>query len=419
MKSGKDASGGVRDLLVNRDFNALWFAMLLSTAGTFFLLLALSVSALERVDSALGVSGVFASQWFLALFAPAAVTRLCARYRPRYTLPLIEGAGAFVTLGIALTSEFPIAILFLLLLLRGYLDAITKSIRTVALRLYLEGPLLERAASLFNTSYYMGGAAGALIGTLLIAHLSIPQIALLNAATHLIATLLYLRLGRLAGPKKVETTTRRSAWTEALETLRGNHLLLAAFGRLCVTAAVFQGFHNVARTVMPLREFGMPPSAVTMLQFLASTAILFGALFVTHFLQSNSRLKVDGTLLIASTSIVMIAPLAGFPPITAFAVYFVFIFLFEVAFTKFQKDVVVHCPAEHMPAIASTNHAVLTLGITVTVLAVGALADAFGLLGAAVVAALAATVANLSIFSMLGRAEGPPIAVESKEGQVE
>lgn len=417
MTDTRTSETGIGRLLANGNFVGLWCAMLLSTAGSFLLLLALSISALERLDSALGVSGVFASQWFLALFAPAAVVWLCARWTPRAILAPVELGGAIVTLVIAATVEQPLVVLFALLLVRGYLDAITKSVRTVALRRYLEGPLLERGASLFNTSYYLGGAVGSLIGTLLVGRLSIEEIALVNVATYLGAAALYLRLGRLPASRPLPGVRRTSAYLQAFGAIRDNPLLLAAFARLSITAGIFQGFHNVARTVMPLQEFGLAPSAVTALQALASMAILSGALFVGRFLQSDSRLQLDGTFLIIATSALMMLPLVGFAPPPAFALYFVFIFAFEVAFTKFQKDLVVHCRAEDMAAVASTNHAALTLSITITVLAIGFLADVWGLFGAAAFAALAASGLGIAVFALLGRAEvrmGEAVGKESR-----
>jgi hypothetical protein len=383
-------------LVTSRAFVLTWLPMLLSTCGTFMLLLALAADVMRRTDSATAAAAVYGAQWLLPMAAPPLVAWLNARLRTGRALALSEAVSAVITLLVAVAvaaGSFP-AVLGLLVW-RGLTESITKSLRVVALKQAFDGPSLERASTLFGTSFYLGGALGGIAGTLLIDRLSLPVIAVLDAMTFAVAGVLYLLLPKHQAPAPaagVRPGTTALLRRGALAVWR-TPALFRGFVWLTLTAMVFQGFHNAARTIIPMRDLGLGATAVTRLQVLSSVAILLGVACVARFMQGRCNGVVAAGWMVGLTCAAMTgATLAGSVG-PAFTLYFLFIFCFEVAFTKFNNAMVLACPAAHIAAVASLNNAVTSSGLMVFVLLTGVLADLHSTQFAAMFLALIAMLA--------------------------
>lgn len=384
------------ELVFSRAFFAPWLAMLVSTAGTFLLLLALSSDVMQRTQSATAAASVYGAQWLLPMLAPPLVAGLCARVRIGWALALSEAISAIVTVLVAaaiLSGSFQLVLL--LLVLRGLTESMTKSMRMVALKDAFEGVHLERASTIFGTSFYLGGALGGAIGSILVERLPLSVVALLDALTFAAAAALYL----LFPSRPPATGAGRS--TPTMQLLRDgaaavwhHQLLFRSFVWVATTAIVFQGFHNAARTIIPMRNLGLGPSAVTQLQVISSVAILVGVALVARFMQGRFENTLASFLMIASTALAMLACTVVKSVPLVFGLYFVFICAFEVAFTKFNNALILHCPRKHMPAVASLNSALTSTGLLVFVLLTGVLADLYS----ATVAAAALALAAIALF---------------------
>lgn len=415
-----------RKVLSERNFVILWIAMLVSTAGAFVFLLAASLHAYENFDSSFAVGAVFASQWTLVLAAPSLASWLHVRFPIRRGLVALEGTAAGITLLAALTPQDNTTIAMMLILivfsLRGVLDAVTKSLRMVVLRKTFDGPTLQLAAALFGTSYYLGGVLGGLLGAFVVTRIPLEEIVFLNVATYIFAAIAYQMLrekkvANLASSYAGKANGKRllGAWKHALNLLMEMPELRGAFLRLTLTAAAFQGFHNVARTVLPIKMFGRVGSDVALLQSAASAAILIGALTVAWLTSARLGLRLGGTKLIAGVAFAMLLPLAVSSWVVFVILYFVFIFLFEVAFTVFQRDMVVACPTEHMAAVGAASQSTLSIALAVTALAAGALIDLAGAEVAAVGIALTATAFSLLISIGHNASQSSPNAERPKQ----
>lgn len=394
-RTPEPARGALRHagaLFADRAFLLMWCAMLASTAGTFLLLLALSLTLFTGSGSGFQASAVFGVQWLLPLAAAPLIGWLGSRFRPRGVLAAADVAGALLSLAVGFASGSGLLAVFVLLALRGLAEAVTKSVRVVALKRHMRPADLERAASLFNTSQYLGGAVGGLLGAALVERLTLPEIAAIDALTFGFAALCYLLLPaeiRREGAGGPPPTAR--VWRAARRALAGRPGLLANFHYLLLVTAIFQGFHNVARTPLPVGQLGLGAGGLMLLQVLSSTAIVAGALFVALFMQ-GPRGRVHPALLVAATAAAMVGAVLLREPVASLALYTVFIFGFEVAFTKVQKDVILDCPDEaiaHVSALANALQMALMMAV---VFLGGGLMDHIGLAATAFAAAAVAGV---------------------------
>lgn len=122
----------LRDIVAFRPFALLWVAMFVSMVGTYLLLLVLSAEFFARSGSNFRAGAVFAMQWMPALVSFPLVGYCTQRWVPRRLLMATEIGGAVVSLSIGLLFHAGFRVVAVLLVLRGLLEAMTKSGYTVA-----------------------------------------------------------------------------------------------------------------------------------------------------------------------------------------------------------------------------------------------------------------------------------------------
>lgn len=347
-------------LLRDRRFILLWLAMLVSSTGTFMLLLVVSSHLLRAHGSGLGAASVFAFQWALPVVLASLVRRFAESPNLRRVVVSSEIGGAMVSVAIGLMlgsqSMIPVVLCFLV---RGMFEAVTKTARVVLVKLMFQGPALTAASSTFNLSYYVGGVLGGLLGAALVMHVSLMTVCLIDATTFVFSAGCYLLLPKVGVPSRKATTARRGAILDTLTLMRGDRALWAAVGYLVAATGVFQGFHNAARTLLPIRHLGLADTAVMQLQMVSGTAIVGGALLVPLLgRRTQMRAFAFGVHVLASLSLWFTAQVGT--PLALFIAYFGFIFLFEVAFTAAQASMIQSCPAEAMPTLSAGSNALGT-----------------------------------------------------------
>ena len=71
--------------------------------------------------------------------------------------------------------------------------------------------------------------------------------------------------------------------------------------------------------------------------------------------------------------------------LSSYLLYFIYMFLFEVLFFKYQADVVSACSKEHMPLIATFQYALAYIGMMIIIFVGGIVTQQFSLPWAAVI----------------------------------
>ncbi|MFF8715214.1 MFS transporter [Streptomyces sp. NPDC015184] len=362
-------------LLGSPVFLVLWGAMLASSTGTFFLLLTVSTHLLTETDSGLTAASVFGFQWVLPVLLMGVIRRACAGERLRRTVVLCEVAGGLVSLSIGLLLDrgllAPVLVAFLL---RGLLEGITKTARVVYTRQLFDGPLLKPASYTFNNSYYLGGALGGGLGAVLVDRVPITTACAIDAATFLVSACCYRWLPAVTAPRS-GTDGKRGVLGQVRAAARENPRLALSAGYFVVAVGVFQGYHNVARTTVPIRVLGLGDAAAMTLQLVSGVGLVAGAVAAPLLLQRVRAPRYLAAATNAATALaISVVPLAG-GPIVMYGCYFAYLAVFEFSFTAAQAAMIQDCPPDRLLALTTfTNAAGNGLLILVT-LAVGALSD--------------------------------------------
>ncbi|HBM8317468.1 TPA: MFS transporter [Enterobacter cloacae] len=370
--------GELKATLRDAALQRIWSAVLVSTLGNFLLMLSLSVYVWRQTGSNFLASAIFAVQWGAIIFSAPLVSRILQRYPAARTAAFSEWAGGIISLLIGLSISF-LPMVFFLLLLRGFAESLSKSARVVAMKEAVPTPLLGRAASLLGTSTFIGIALGSLGGALLVDSIAPGWIAVIDSLTFVISGMLYLSLWRRTPVTDQRPAERKGGMRAALQTLRGWPDLRRQFVWVLVSTAFLQGFHNVARTLLPL-QLGMGEQGIMLLQALASASFFFGAMAVALLMQGESRNWRSQPWFISLLSAALLQFSLLVPSMTASLVsYALYLFVFEIAFTFCQKNMIVLCPQEYLGAISSAAISASTLGMVAVIAVGGALSDWVGL----------------------------------------
>jgi len=362
-------------LLQDRRFLLLWLAMLVSATGTFMLLLVVSAHVLREHGSGLGAASVFAFQWILPVMLASLVRRLAERPDLRRVVACSEAGGAVasIAIGLLLMSGWVVPVM-LCFLVRGLFEAVTKTSRMMFVKLMFQGKALAAASSTFNLSYYVGGVLGGLLGALLVMHVSLMTVCLIDAATFIFSAACYLLLPSVQAPPRAAGGPRRGAIADTLALLRRDRALWTSVGYLVAATGVFQGFHNAARTLLPIRNLALGDAAVMQLQMVSGAAIVAGAVLVPLLgRRMQARAVPFGVHALASLLLWACGQVGSLPLL--FLAYFGFIFMFEVAFTAAQASLIQACRTEDMATLSAGSNALGTGLLIVCSLGSGWLSD--------------------------------------------
>ena len=368
------------ETLRNKSLQIIWSAVLISTVGNFLLMLSLSVYVWRISGSNFLASAVFAVQWGAIIFSAPLVSRLLQRIPAAKLAAGSEWLGGVVSLAIGLSYQH-LWLIFVLLALRGLVESLSKAARVVALKGSVPAPLLGRAASLFGTGTFIGIAVGSLLGAVLVEKVSLDWVAFIDSLTFVVSGSLYVLLWlRNRGMESAAPASSGNALRPAFDALRQQPQLRRQFVWVILTTALLQGFHNVARTLLPVNLLGLGEEGVMLLQAIASASFFFGALVVALLMQGENQSWRNQPWLIALLSIVLmqfslLTPVVWLS-LTGYALY---LFVFEIAFTFCQKNMIVQCPQTAMAAVSSSALSVSTLGMVLAIVAGGALSDRVGL----------------------------------------
>lgn len=364
----------MKGLLYDRNFLLIQAATLISATGSFMLLLAVSAELLRRSGSGLGAASVFAFQWILPVLAVSAVRRLADLPGLRRVLILAELAGGALSLaiGLLLTADL-LPVVLGCFLLRGFGEAVTRTGRVVLLRRLFDGPRLAAAASSFNIAFYTGATLGGVTGGLVVGRLSLTEICALNTASFLVAALCWRALPDARGAADA-TKGGSGALRDAFRLMARHPALLRQAGYVVLSTGVFQGFHNAARTLLPMRGLGLDDRAVMHLQVASGLAIILGAVLVPLLGRLARRPWL--TPLACGLACLLLTAASRAPALgLLIAAYLAFLVAFELAFTAAQAGLIRAATTEQMATMQAAAHAGGTALVILVTLATGGLAD--------------------------------------------
>jgi len=362
----------------NPAFWALWLAFFASTVGSFLLLLSLSGLLYQAESSAVLAGAVFAAQWAAPLVFSWALRWVCARPQSRVWLLVMEVAGAVTSMLVGFFVHFGwLLAVVLLLLVRGFADSTSKTLRAVLLREALPQHQIGPAGSILNTSYFVGSGVGGLAGAWIVTFADIRVLALVDGGTFLVAALCYVAVwDRLPAHTISDTAPAPSSTWVGLRALTPQLRLTVLVS--VTNVAVLQGLHIVGRTALPLDVWLTGQSGVALTQLVACGALFSGAICGGYLAHAERRALTVPLALIGAAALTAATLSLIQTQRVALIVYFGFLFLFECAYGMLAGRILSLTTRGNAGPALATSEIWHTLGILAGILGLGALVDALG-----------------------------------------
>ncbi|MBB5467551.1 putative MFS family arabinose efflux permease [Paraburkholderia sp. CI2] len=330
-------------------FVRIWAAIFASTVATFLLLMTLSAAVFTQTHSPVFSNGIVLTQWVPAVLALPLIRSLASRYDGRSLLIAAE-VGSALSLLVAMRLLNDLYPLLGILVVKGTFDNLSKVARPVAVKRLFTGATLDRAASYYNTAMLFGGGVGALAGALFLPRLSSQQVIALSIALHLISACSYATVAKARQP--ADQSGKSRAVNE-----RADPDAQSALVYFIAAVALFQGYHNIARSVFAVDQLGMPASGIALLQAVTNIAYVVGALAAARIGVAGGRYRTIGPLSHCIALATLIPLIFITRPAFGVPMYAVFAFGFEAAYCVHMRFVLTSVPSASMPRIMANANA--------------------------------------------------------------
>lgn len=372
MRSSAEQAGSFSALLLDGIFARIWSAIFVSATATFFLLMTLSAHILEREGSITFANLVVLTQWLPALFALPAIKIVSAKFSARHILTASDAACGLVCL-LLLAGLSNIWIILTLLLIRGAFDSLSKVARTTALRDYFTGEALDRAASYYNTAMLIGGGAGAVFGAVAYGNIDLNLTIAACCILYIISASIYfsLPLSRSASvPTSQTNDLSPSSDGSIVDVQRAAIYFVGA-------VALFQGFHNFARSAYPVEHLGLSVSFVPIMQILTNFSYVVGAVLAAQLVMPRSYRALPLATHLAGVAI-MVAFIFPLPIAFGLPSYFIFGLVFEVGFCLHLRYIITKAPKESVGRYVANANAAGMAGMVAVAFGGSLLAEIYG-----------------------------------------
>lgn len=214
---------------------------------------------------------------------------------------------------------------------------------------------------------------------MLVSHSTIWQIAMIDAATFVLAAFCYAALPVLPYSRASAGHHAGTVW-EGWRVLQRHPSLRYAMTYLVMTVGLFQGFHTIARTALPMGMWGLAADGVTAVQMVTCLALVAAALCVSQWMCSARRsVRVAPAGLVCVTVFAMLVLLVTRQALPGFLAYFLFMFLFEVTYTTLTNHLVVTCPIDSLGPLHAVQQSLCMGAMLIVVFCAGLAMDHCGL----------------------------------------
>ncbi|UQS17176.1 MFS transporter [Pseudomonas sp. HS6] len=360
-------------------FKRMWSAMFLSMLCSFAIMIAVSIHLFHGFHSTLLASGIYAVQFGLPVLFVGLAGWLCQRVTPVRLLITVEVLSfiAFATLATWIETLLPIIVLTVFL--RGFAEIIIKSTRAKLVKHLFSPAILTDANTWMMTSYYLGSALGGALGAWLYDRYGVQATIYLCAPLSLVAATLYRGLPAVETAQGAQENATR-VFSSCLQLLARQPQLVRPLTVLTLSVVVFQGAHLIARSWIPMTHLQLSQSGVGVFHCVSVFGIFLGALFVTTawFKNNEASLSNDQTFTLGLAA--MAVPFLITSAFFVIPAYFVFMFIFEVAFMRAYNELLMETPAEDISVVMVTFHSLAPLGMALVAVTGGYAIDHVGAL---------------------------------------
>ncbi|MFD4620315.1 MFS transporter [Streptomyces sp. NPDC058475] len=352
--------------------------------GSFLVLVSLSTHVGSVTGSGLLAGAVLSAPWLPALLLAGPLNRLLSRRAPERLVRLAEAASLVLTAAaLVAPGDALLAAAAVLVLARGYFEAVTRSATSVVLRGTVRPERLDRANTVAEIGKLTGLSIGAALAGPAGALLTLRGLIAVNVATLALSAALAWALP--SPPEGSPVGARDDADSAAGTRLRVHDPVLRRLFARFLLVAFWQGFHTVAVTVIPLHVLGGGTRLVGVFVAISAVAIFAGSLAALPAQRYLDRLP-SATWALAPMPPLLAAVLVG-RTVPTLALYSLFLVLFEVAYVHYNNRLLAAASAEELSSVVTLRATLLPSGVAVSILVMGALCDLAGPLPAALVVA--------------------------------
>jgi predicted MFS family arabinose efflux permease len=263
----------------------------------------------------------------------------------------------------------------------GLLDSIQRVTRVVAVRAYFGVEQVKSTIPLTLTAQFVAGGLAGVFMSSLQDRLTPGTACMTTCSLAMVSALCAYGIRTAKSAEAADLTVKSdvsgSAWSGFVAALRESPELTRRFIAFLILIGVFQGFFNVSRVALPAQVLGLSSGYVGLLQIVNSSAALVGAL--TFYTLGRRKKVVDATLASTISALAMIACSTVHQVVISYSAYFLFIFFFELAFFKFQSDIVSACAREHIAVVVTMQYAGVSMAMMLAIFLGGISVSRLGL----------------------------------------
>ncbi|MBT2298085.1 MFS transporter [Pseudomonas fluorescens] len=366
----------------------LWVINLASIAGCTVSYVYLSYYLYNATGNVLLADAVLVAPMLVPILLYVAIKKVAASGSPRPIFALANAASLICAVGIfLLLPRFPmIAIAGALTI--GFLDALQRVTRIVAIKRFFSGEDVKFAVPMTLTAQFIaGGLAGIMLAYFkgqTTPMIILSAVAVLFAVAGLVSLL-------LPDSQAIEDKESPDAPTllksnNLANLLKNNPLLKSYLMASIVFVSVFQGFFNISRVTLPAHQLGLNDEYVGYLQILSSLGALIGAVAFYFYNKTGRTFSATAVRLVSIASLAALcAASSGYNVASSYTAYFAYMFMWELMFFNYEANVVNACSSADMAHVATYQYAASYFGIISVTLAGGLLTQYLGLLQTALI----------------------------------
>ena len=371
----------------------LWIVNLSSIAASVFTYVYLSYFVYLRTGSVMLSEAVLLAPMVIPVVLCLAINHFAGAVSPRSLLVGFNAAGIVTALLSYAMIDRHIGAAIAGALVIGFIDAVQRVARTVAIKRYFSSADVKYALPITLTAQFIaGGVAG--VGLSFYKAQITPEVAgLIVTGAFALAALASWWLPRTANatPTAAPQAAERAghALRQIARLLKGNGDLRRRFYAFLIVVSVFQGFFTVSRVTLPTHVLNLSQAFVGYLQIVSAMAALAAALLYFWLGKREVGIGKVGSVVLSGVSLLAMVAATTSPDVpVAYGLYFIYMFVWEILFFKYQSEVVVVTPSDQMALVATFQYAGVYLGMLVCALLGGLITQHASLTTAALAFAL-------------------------------
>lgn len=309
MPDRRNGQATFREVFRVGEFQALWWAQILSIVGDQFARVALTLLVFARTHSAALTALTYALTFLPDLVGGPLLSGLADR-RPRRAVMVTADVCRAGLVAVMAMPGMPLAAVCVLLVAVQLLASPFNAARGAVLPQILDGDLFVAGQALFNITYQTGQLAGYVAGGALVAFTGSHTALLIDAGTFVVSGLL-VRFGLRSRPASAARTagspqTTLTSLRAGLRLVWHNHLLRALVWLGCLS-----GFYVIGEglAVPYAREIGGGALTTGLLFAALPAGNALGTFLLTRFVAPPTRRRLLGPLAVLAPAILVLCVL--------------------------------------------------------------------------------------------------------------